>query len=274
LDKASEDIKAAEILYSENLKELAIFHLEQASEKILKAYFIGFLGVPFKYLLGMYEFAKGTGAFPAKIPDNYKEPHQKIKDIINQLTNPKNLGHDLAKFLDKELRDLLCKAGFEEYLEFLGNGFVNALYKQKQKLIEKFLKDGLNPEQAESEVNSSINSLTQFLELLTTSIKTSNSINAMCKEEARSSLNNKESLKEMEKSLGPCIHGEVETYKSIITKYRDLIGKALKKEPQVSQSANNILTSSTDSNYEYLITLESFYDGIAPIFMLPLHLCL
>jgi len=274
LGKALEDIRASEILYRENLKDLAIFHLEQASEKILKAYIINILGVPLKYLLGIYEFAKGTGAFPAQIPDNYKESHQKIKDIINELTNPKKLGHDLAKFLDKELRDLYCKAGFEEYLEFLGNGLVNALYKQKQKLIEELLNEGLDPEQAESEVNSSINFISQFFELLSTSIRTSNSINALCKEEASSSLNNEESSKGTEKSLEPCIHREVETYKSIITKFRVLIDNALKKKPQVSQSANNILTSSTASNYENLIAFEYFYNIIATFPMFTLHLCL
>jgi len=96
----------------------------------------------------------------------------------------------------------------------------------------------------------------------------------MCKEEARPSLNNKESSKEMEESLGPCIHGEVEAYKSIITKFRDLIDNALKKEPQVSQSANNILTSSMDSSDDNLIPLEDFYDALVPFFLIPLHLCL
>jgi len=176
LDKASEDIKAAEILYRENLKDLAIFHLEQASEKILKAYVIGFLLKALKSFLIIYEFTEKAGALQEKIPDNYKRLQQRTKDVINQLAYPKKLRHNLIEFLDKQLKDLyenMCKEGLEEYLKFLGNAFVTALYKQKQKLIEKLLNEGLTPEQAESEVNSDINSVSQYFELLITSIRTS-----------------------------------------------------------------------------------------------------
>ena len=279
LDKALEDIKASEVLYHENLKGLAIFHLEQASEKILKAYFIGYLRKSYKYFFEMYEFAERTGAFPVKIPDKYERVHQKIKGIIKQLTNPKNLGHDFAGFLDKQLKDLsksICEVGFEGYLEFLANGFIAALYKQKQKFIKRLLDKGLNSEQAENKINSSIYILSQLFQQLITSIKTYNFTSSMCSNEVSSSTDIEEASKEIGESQEPCIHENVEIYKSITKDYRDYLEKLLKENLKAMQTTNNIITSSIDSSNENLKTfIEIFYyDTVVPIFLLLLHLCL
>ena len=58
LDKAKKDLKIAnKVINDPEVCELALFHLEQASEKILKAYFIGVIvgSMAFLYELSKHE---------------------------------------------------------------------------------------------------------------------------------------------------------------------------------------------------------------------------
>ena len=109
LDKALKDIKASEILYRENLQDLAIFHLEQVSEKILKAYFIVTQRESLTALLEKYKAAEENGNDP-------------LKELAKLLNDPKSLRHDLVKFLNNEVKLLpekICKEGINSYLEGL-----------------------------------------------------------------------------------------------------------------------------------------------------------
>ena len=280
LDKALKDIKASEILYRENLKDLAIFHLEQASEKILKAYFIGYQRKPLRYLLEMYEVAETTGTISAIIPNKYKSLHQTIKDIIKQLADPKNLGHDLAGFLDKKLRNLyedICKVDFEGYLKFLLNGFIAALHILKPKFINGLRNKGINVKQAENEVNSSISFVAQLFNQLITYIENSNLKNIICNEEVRESISIKELSKEIKENSEPCIYDSVEIYKSIDKEIRDLLEKSLRDENEtIAKITSSIIMYFRDNNTENSKTyIESLlYEVVSPIFVLPLHLCL
>jgi len=267
LDKALEDIRASEILYRENLQDLAIFHLEQASEKILKAYAISFLS------------AEGSVVISINVPNKYEKIHKRIKEIISQLHKPKNLNHDIINFLNKKFGNLyydMCKADFEGYLEFLLNSSVTALNKQKSMLKRWFLSKGLNEEQAENGANSFISFNSQIINQLITYIKNSNLKNNICEEKVKKLIPSEKLLNEIMESSEPCLYNKLGTYQSITKELRDLIKKAIDSNPKVIEVIGDIFMSPKLIDDENLKTLiqDLLYNIVSPIFLPLLHICL
>jgi len=133
LDSASIDIIAAKILYgegrrrkkSENLQLLALYHLQQANEKVNKVA-IKLFGLLFSSMIRM-------------MPDA-KVKYRKVYKLINEIasTEEKTIGHDAHKWFDQRARAflILFKTGEGNRLmkDFTNSIFVATMVK----FIESF----------------------------------------------------------------------------------------------------------------------------------------
>jgi len=289
LRKAWDDLKAARILDREGLKDLAIYHLEQASEKILKAFFIGFLIDCLGFLTQICDVARRTGIIPANLLSKYRKLHNLISSIVKQYRHPRMFGHDFTEFLDEWLRKLyqeLCYGDFGGYLELvLLKGFIPLLNKRKQRILDELVSEGLSAEQAENVLNFVISSLTEFFKHHVTFIKSLDFRVKICSGKSGELGSVKEVLEKIEESREPCIHAGVELCRIVDEKFRSILGETLEKNHEVveafekaEKTLREIATQIGPSTLEqgdlktFMINLLRGIMLLAPL--LTLHFCL
>ena len=145
LDKAREDLEASRILYERGLKASALNHLEQASEKILKAYFIGYL---IDFLRFIYELAEQANA-----QEFNRDIHRLVKQAVKQYAIPKHLGHDFNAFLNEFLPKLyvgVCGGIFASYFRYsIAHSFIPYVSRYRERILATLMEEGLDRVQAE-----------------------------------------------------------------------------------------------------------------------------
>jgi len=242
LEKALEDLEATEVLYyysKKDLKELAIYHLEQASEKIIKAFFIGFIIDGLSYILHAYDIAERAGSISINSLSRYEELHQLIKNTVDGFKDPKRYGHNL-KLLDELLKQVhkeFCSGDFGGYLELVFiKGFIPALHAQKQKVVEELVSKGLSIEQSEDLFNFIIGSLTSFFKQYIAFIKSPDFESKVCGDRFGRLDVVKKASEKIKKSLEPCIHTSVEVSKSIDKIVKSILEKTLEGSPEAVQA--------------------------------------
>lgn len=145
LDKADEDLELTRLIVGRrDLRGLVLFHLEQASEKILKAYFLGTIVGTMEFL---YRLSKGEDR------NRFPRPYRLIVRAVREYSKPKSLGHDFTGFLDKYLPALyreFCYGKFRDYIVFLfRHRLVRELEENKGKLLSDLVKEGLPMDEAQ-----------------------------------------------------------------------------------------------------------------------------
>jgi len=277
LDKAKEDLKASKILYEYDLKAQALNHLEQASEKILKAYFIGYI---IDFLVFVYKIAEQAKAYEV-----YRSIHQLVKQAVRNYSIPKNLGHRFDAFLNKfmpKLYESVCGGEFADYYEYsVKNGLIPYIKKKRKIIIEAFMEEGLTREQSEKLLDIAIEYMMQAPGILRS-------------EKTRSSLCNSDnvknfgySLEELRKSKEPCLKAALQFYdfvsKTIKRYFREemLKNKTMIEDLEKAKRALNQLAEYTEIGLfeKYAKNIDSFLYNIVRgnmlVYMiLPLHYCL
>lgn len=276
LNRAWEDVEAAESLYSKGLRHSALYHLEQASEKALKAYFIGFLITPLKFI---YELGEEARAFEVS-----RKIHQLLAKAVKHYAKPKSLGHKFTRFLNEFLLKLYegyCGGDFAKYVDCsIKRALIPLINKRKQTFIAKLVATGLPEDRAKSVLEAIVEVITQ----IPGTIK-SEELQKKLYSGSRGSLKNfVDVLEEIIKSKGPCLHLAIERYRSVddvLTKYIEEIKKKLELPSTMDQAKKLLIEIADYLGIKFLkdmkvdAPISNYIRGNMLVFMvLPLHSCL
>jgi len=253
LDLARDDIRASEILYKEKIIPLSFFCLEQASEKILKAYFMSYFVFPLKSVV---EIAEKVGT-----NNKFRKLHSKLKKV-NNFIQPKSYGHEITPFFDNFISDLYnayCRGTFNMYVE-------NTLRKAtetKEQVLEKMMNKGYTRDEAERTYQL-INALLPLLPLLSSDIIRKQSCN---KEKFMGS------LKQLRKIKHPCLKIAIQPfleYEQKLSDYKDMLDKKIDEFMEI------INVDIIPEQYKITVkdALKIFLDSAIMFMLIPLHLCL
>jgi len=286
LEIAEEDLKAAEVLYVNELMRPSLYHLEQASEKILKAYLIGVLLYPMKFIVDNAEKVGTAGKFG--------EVHKTLKQANNYI-DPKNFGHDFSGFTKKFLPELFkryCSKELVDYATATTKAWLNSMGMNKERIIDKLVKQGATREVAEKVYNLFFDILAQE-DKKGKDNREEDKKGELC-EKAKSEFG--ASLEKLKNEEEPCLENTArsikdesaeEIYNDFISKYRELLDKDKKdKDKKIGEidkkigeilgatSLNDILSKSfpEEKTGEFL---RNFVKSNVLIFMMvPLQFCL
>jgi len=279
LERALEDIKASEVLFNDGLKFSTLQHLEQASEKILKAYFIGFLINSLEFV---YQIAERAGA--SKV---YRSIHQLIARAVHHYSVPKHFGHELTGFLNDLLPKLYegyCGGEFAKYVDYsIKRILIPFISERKQSFIEKLVNAGLTRDRAEKVLEIIVDLLTQIPGV----IRDSELQKDLCSKRVEDVIGFIDALEKIKESEKSCLHATVMLFRLInehLAKYinekiRDpetlsAIEYAKKLLSEMSEVAN-LLGIKLPFKEVKLDELLNYIRGNMVILMaLPLHSCL
>ena len=274
LNEALEDIEDARILYETRKSKQVMFFLDQASEKILKAYFIGFI---IDFLQFIYRVAEEARAY-----ERFRSMHQLVKEAITKFAIPKHLGHDFDKFLNKFLPKIyegLYGGEFGSYVNYsIKKGLIPHLKEKRSKIINKLIKEGLKQEQAESLYNFMVELLTYFPGILIDESTRKN----ICKD-----INLKgfaDIRKPLKDTKEPCLSDTIEFY-NLVEKSLDELYKKIERENKenlanIAKVLSDLVNILDLFELRELIkklekVLYEYIKGNIVIYMsLPLHYCL
>lgn len=279
LEYAKEDLESAGILYKENKLRSAMYHLEQASEKILKANLLAY----FVLLRLMFKVTE-MGYSPARFPARFKKIRQHIEQGVKNYSNPRNLGHDFDKFLNKFLPgqyELICGEEFKQFVESsinIKNRLIGDLKNKQNKIISKLQQEEYSNELLVEIFNATVELLSSyFLIFLDEDVR-----KRICG--FKKKIKPGKALKEILKSNELCLESTVDffnyTNKAIDKAY-------LKIESEKKESIEKITRWIYELSNTYGISelkkfaeeMDQFVYGITkgvltPYMMLPLHHCL
>jgi len=279
LERALEDMRASEVLFNDCLKFSALQHLEQASEKILKAYFIGFL---INSLESIYQIAELAGASKA-----YRSIHQLIARAVHHYSIPKHFGHELTRFLNDLLPKLYegyCGGEFAKYVDYSIKRFLIPLINERKQLfIEKLVNAGLARDRAEKVLEIIVNLLTQMPGI----IRDGELKKGLCSKQAENVIGFIDALEEIKESGKPCLHATVMLFRFVnehLTKYIDekmrdpeiltVIEYAKKLLSEVSEVANQLGIKLPFKEVKLDELLNYIRGNMVILMALPLHSCL
>lgn len=144
LKHAEEDLEAAKVLYERGLMLQSLYHLEQASEKTLKAYLIGIWFYPMKEVV---DTAENIGT-----AEKFRDIHYQLKSAIYNYIVPRNLGHDFSRFLNRFLpwlHEAYCSERLVEYVNVTLKAWLQRVTINKERVIAKLMEQGTTREMAE-----------------------------------------------------------------------------------------------------------------------------
>lgn len=277
LDKAWEDLRASRILYDNGLKALALNHLEQASEKILKAYFLGYI---IDFLVFLYRIPERAGAYNV-----YRSMHQLVKHAVRNYSIPKNLGHRFDAFLNKfmpKLYESMCGGEFADYYEYsVKNGLIPYIEKHRGAVIGILVEEGLTREQAGKLVDVAI----EYLKQAPGTLRSDKTRSSLCKNDNARKFGR--SLEELRRSKEPCLKATLQFYEFVsetveryfreeVMKNKTLIEdleKARRALKQLAEYTEIDLFEKYGENID-TFTYSVVRGNILVYMILPLHYCL
>ena len=149
LEIALRDLESCKVLYERNTtRESSLLHLEQASEKILKAFIIGVLLSPLKLLIDLAE--------KLKVREKYSHVHIFLKRHVNMYINPKGLGHEFRGFSEDFLPSLyneFCIGELPSYIKDVFNALLSIIKSNEERVIKHLMDQGLDSESAREVYN-------------------------------------------------------------------------------------------------------------------------
>lgn len=277
LDKAWEDLKASRILYEYGLKAQALSHLEQASEKILKAYFIGYI---VDFLAFIYKVAERASAY-----ERYRGMHQLVKQGVKDYSVPKKLGHRFNAFLNKFLPNLyesMCGGEFADYYEYsIRHGLIPHVEEHRNKIINILMDEGLNREQAEKLLDIAL----EYLLQAPGTLRDSETREKICKSSGAKKFGH--SLEELRRSKEPCLKATVQFYEIVLGAIEEYFekemmkNKAIVEDMEKAKKAFRRLAEYTNISLfekygenidEFLHTI--IQENMVVYMILPMHFCL
>ncbi len=272
LKHAEEDLKAAKVLYDNELMLQSLYHLEQASEKILKAYLIGVLLYPMKLIVDNAESLGTAGKF--------RDIHGWLKSSIYNNIVPKNLGHAFSGFMKEFLPHLYkgyCSGRLIDYVNATLRAWLPRVRMSKERIIAKLVEQGATKEVAEKVYNLLINVLSQ-----PAPIAIGEDIRRKSCEKARSDFG--ASLEKLGDEEKPCLQAAAllveyveelaeKAYTQVTTEYRGLLGQKIGEVLEAVGLSDILPRDLLEETIEYL--LRKFVIGNIVIYTtLPLHFCL
>ena len=272
LAHAEEDLKAAKVLYENELMLQSVYHLEQASEKILKAYLIGVLIYPMKFAVDVAENVSTA--------EKFRDVHIWLKRAVYNYLVPKKLGHDFSGFL-KDFLPRLYKAYCSGRLIAYVNATLRSLFSRvkmsKEHIIVESMKQGVAREVAEKLYNLIIHVLSQ---LAPTTI--GEDIRRKFCEKAK--LDFVSPLEKLSKEEKPCLQvttlfveyaEEVaeRVYNEVISEYGEFLSRKTREVLEAVDLVDILsqrILEETVEGFLRSVTVDRF----AVYMMLPLHFCL
>ncbi len=273
LKHAKEDLKAAKVLYESELMLQSLYHLEQASEKILKGYLIGVMLHPMKTIV---DSAEGAGT-----AEKFRDIHNWLKSATYNYIVPKNLGHTFSGFM-KEFLPRLYKAYCSERLV----DYVNATLRSwlprvrrmgKERIVAKLMEQGAMRETAEKVYDLLIYVLSQ-----PAPITIGDDIRRKSCEKARSDFGaSLEKLREEEK---PCLQATSffveyveelaeKAYNQVVSEYRELLGQKIGEVLEAVGLSDILPRDFLEETIENLLRKLIIGNTVISA-TLPLHFCL
>lgn len=273
LKHAEEDLKAAKVLYENELMLQSLYHLEQASEKILKAYLIGVLLYPMKLIVDNAE-SVGTA-------EKFRDIHSWLKSATYNYMVPKNLGHTFSGFLKEFLPRLYkayCSGRLVDYVNATLRTWLPRVRRMsKERIVAKFMEQGATREVAEKIYNLLIYVLSQ-----PAPIAVGEDIRRKSCEKAKSDFG--ASLEKLGKEEEPCLEATTlfveyveklaeKAYNQVVSEYRELLGQKIGEVLEAVGLSNILPKSILEEKIEDFLR-NLVIGNIVIYMMLPLHFCL
>ncbi len=272
LKHAKEDLEAAKVLYENELMFQSLYHLEQASEKILKAYLIGVMFYPMKLIVDSAE-SVGTA-------EKFRDIHNWLKSATYNYMVPKNLGHAFSGFMKEFLPRLYrgyCSGRLVDYINATLKAWLPRVRISKERIVAKLMERGATREIAEKAYDLLIYVLSQ-----PAPIAIGEDIQRKSCEKARSDFGaSLEKLREEEK---PCLQATTffveyveelagKAYNQVASEYRGLLGQKIGEVLEAVGLSDILPRDFLEETIEDL--LRKLVIGNTVIYaMLPLHFCL
>lgn len=213
LRKAKEDIDTAKLIlpHRQDLLAQSLYHIQQAIEKTLKVFLIGFYVNP---ILDISEIAEKCSDITGK----YRRTSQILKKF-RDLKEPEKLGHEvLTEKATEALKELA--EGLDDILEYISYVYIECINKYKDKLISYLTNEGLSYDQADQLYNNMVT-------IIKSSVK---GIKEARRSNIKLSSDSVKGIKKLRpKPCYPCLRTAIERYDKIKNLYEQALNRSIKE---------------------------------------------
>ncbi|MEL9908249.1 MAG: hypothetical protein QXJ03_02950 [Desulfurococcus sp.] len=259
--------------YERGLMLQSLYHLEQASEKTLKAYLIGIWFYPMKIVVDTAENIGTAGEF--------RDIHHRLKSAIYNYIVPRNLGHDFSRFLNRFLPWLYkayCSERLVEYVNATLKAWLQRVIINKERVIAKLMEQGTTREIAEK-----VYSLLVYIFSQPAPITIGGDIRRKSCDKAR--LDFGTSLEGLKREDRPCLQATTlfidyvmklaeEAYNQAILEYREVLDQKIRKEVLEPLGLSDIFPKNFTNSLIKDLLKSLIVGNIVIVMTLPLHFCL